>query len=156
MSRIWLLRGGAAAIFGVLVGAWAVGLAGFSGSISPPDKIPAPASPEDSQVWDIVHSTVMERAKPRRTRDAERSEDALAEPTPTTSDEPTDAPSSSPTSPSSSPTTDQPSPSDPPSSNPPSQTPSNPPSNPPSTPADECTDLGDVIDCVLDPITGRP
>lgn len=148
MSRIWLLRGTAATVFGVLAGAWAVGLAGVGGSALT-EKDGIPAAPEDSVVPVIHQSIVMEKAKPRRTRDVSPSPDPTTEATPdatTPADDPT---SEDPTS--------EPPTSTPPSS-PPSQTPTSPhtPSTPPSPSDGECDDLGDLVDCALDPITGHP
>jgi len=149
MGRTWFIRIAVVTVLAVLVGAWAVGLVGLGDSPSPAAEDEGPSLPnssttvpEDDQRWTGRQET------PRRTRDA-RTQDAV-QPIVDTADEPaTDAPSTSdPTSPS---TPDSPDPSDEPS-----DSPSNPPSNPPTQPAEECTDLSDVLDCVLDPITGGP
>jgi hypothetical protein len=164
MGRTWLLRGVAVAVLAVLVAAWAFGLAKIGGDPSPAASPPAPPVSESSfspAVFDIVGSIVVEKEKVRRTRDA-TSEDALTDPSTDAFDEPTDAPGTpAPTSPD--PTSPEPSdePSDPPPSpptpsNPPTNPPANPPTNPPAPPAEECTDLLDILDCVLDPITGSP
>jgi hypothetical protein len=155
----WLARGGVVAILAVLVGAWAVGLVGIGDASSPAAERSSPEPTDESREYDVVRAVVVEKAKERRTRDAAP---ALTEPSPdTVTDDPTTPvpttpstpdspdPSEDPSDPS---TPSTPTPSDPPSSNPPS----NPPSSPPTQPAEECTDLSDVVDCVLDPITDRP
>ncbi|KAA1428720.1 hypothetical protein [Nocardioides antri] len=148
MGRIWLLRGVAVAVFAVLVGAWAFGLAGLGTTSSSTPK-PTPVPPDSSEVSDSQGPTVLQKGKPRRARGPRPSQDALPDPSPTTADDTPGTPD--PTS--AAPTPDPTRPSDdPPSSSPPSQT----PSRPPSPPADECTDLASTIDCALDPVTGHP
>lgn len=136
MSRIWLLRVGVIAVLAVLVGSWGLGLAGFGDTPPPTKKVTSPVAPDESTVPVIHRSIVIEKAKPRRTRDAEPSPAAL---TPEAVDEPVDdtPTTTAPTGPDATP-------------HEPSEAPSGapPPSNPPTPPADECTDL---IDCVLDP-----
>ncbi|MDX6234527.1 MAG: hypothetical protein QOH68_3635 [Nocardioidaceae bacterium] len=144
MGRTWLLRGVTVAVFAVLVGAWAVGVAELGDSSPPADTPNNPVSRDESAVSDRQHPTVLDKAKSRHTRDADATQEALAEPSPDT-DEPTDVAPSTP-GPTGTHTQD---PSD-------SSPPSHPPSSPPSEPAEECTDLPGVIDCVLDPITGHP
>lgn len=149
MSRTWLVRGAAVAVFAALVGAWAVGLAGLGDATSSTEKPATPVAPDDSPVSDIAYSIVRDTWKPRRIREASPSPEDLTEPSPTAVDEPSiDAPGTP--TPTSTPPTPVPSdePSDPPSSQP--------PSSPPSEPDDECTDLAGVVDCALDPITGHP
>ena len=149
----WLARGGVVAILAVLVAAWAVGLVGIGDTSSPAAERSSPESTDESREYDVVRAVVVEKAKERRTRDAAP---VLTEPSPdTVTDDPTTPVPSTPSTPESpDPSEDPstPSPSSPPSSNPPS----NPPSSPPTQPADECTDLSDVVDCVLDPVTDRP
>ncbi len=139
-----MLRGVAVAVSAVLVGAWAVGLAEFGDTSSSTEDVTTPVSPDGSPVPDSQHSTVPEKAKPRRTREAGPSREALTEPSPDTTDEQADDAPGTPDPPG---TSEKPS-----NSSPPPQA----PSNPPSQPADDCTDLGVVADCALDPITGRP
>jgi hypothetical protein len=147
MSRTWLLRGGAAAVFGVLVGAWAVGLAtGIGDTAPPPQKITSPVEPDDSVAPVIHRSIVVEKAEPRRTREADPTQEAVTEPGTDAAEEPGDD------------TSDQPDPTSPAPTTPagPSDGPSDPsPSSPhaPSPPADDCDN---VVDCALDPITGHP
>jgi hypothetical protein len=148
MSRTWLVRGVAVAVFAVLVGAWALGLAGLGGTSAPPARLISPVSPDSSPAAEIVRSIVLEKAKPRRTRKADPTQEAVTEPSPDATDEPTDA-SGTTAPPSPAPTSGPPSPSEEPPDSPT-------PSNPPSEPDDECDGMGDAIDCVLDPITGRP
>lgn len=150
-TRSWLIRGAVVTALAVLVGAWAVGLVGLGDSPSPAAERDRPTTPESSTTPDDQRWAGRQET-PRRTQKADPSEDAVVEPVADTADDPTtDAPSTSdPTSPD---TPDSPDPSDEPSDSP---SPSNPPSNPPSQPDEECTDLSDVLDCVLDPTTGRP
>lgn len=150
MSRTWLVRGGAIAAFVVIAGAWASSFAGF-GDTPSPIPVVRPDSDESAPVYRIVGSTVVEKAKDRRTPEA----DASA--TPTEANVDADDPASTPTDPTtvpSTPGTTTPSSPSPDPTDPDSPTPT--PSETPSDPADECTDLGGVIDCALDPITGRP
>lgn len=147
MSRIWLLRGGVVAVIAFLVGAWALGLAELSDSAPSREKATIPESPEESPAYDIRNAIVVEKARERRTRDA----DPTQEPS-TDAPEATDDGSSTPTEPSPDPTSPGPSPSDPPDSDGPTPT----PSDPPSQPDDECTDLGGAVNCMLSPITSHP
>lgn len=153
MSRTWLLRGVAVAVFAVLVGAWAMGFAPAEDTPPPPENVVSPVSPDRSRAPDGKRSTGPERMKPKRAREATPSQAASTE-SPDTVAEPTDddPSTSAPTSPD--PTSDSPEPSDGPSDSPtrPPQT----PSNPPTHPEEECTDLGGVLNCVLEPITDRP
>ena len=150
MSRTWLVRGGAIAAFAVIVGAWASSFAGVGDTPSPSPVVrPDPGDP--APVYRIVGSTVVEKAKPRRTPDADASETPTEANVDTVDDagtptDPTTVPSTPGTTTPSSPSADP--------THPDSPTPS--PSGTPSDPEDECTDLGGVIDCALDPITGRP
>jgi hypothetical protein len=160
-KKTWLLRGGAVAVFAVLAGAWGVGFADLDDSSPSAQKPPAPVAPEvqprlDGQRWVVLP----EAQKPRRSRDRDVAQAVLTEPGADAADAPTASPDAAPPTstapdpdPSSSP---DPSPSQPGPSNPPSTPPTNPPSEPPGEPADGCTELGDVVDCVLDPITGSP
>jgi len=151
MSRTWLVRGGAIAAFVVIVGAWASSFAGI-GDTPSPIPVVRPDSGDPAPVYRIVGSTVVEKARSRRTPRADSSatptdatvdavDDAVSTPT-----DPSTVPSTPGTTTPSSPTTDP--------THPDSPTPT--PSDTPSDPADECTDLGGIIDCALDPITGRP
>ncbi|HYH10862.1 MAG TPA: hypothetical protein VD789_00810 [Thermomicrobiales bacterium] len=156
MSRTWLLRGGAVAVFGVLVGAWGVGFADLGDTKASSEKPPAAESPDDQPTLDdkrwVVHP---EAKKPRRTRDAEVAQAVLTEDDPETAEEPAADPTDPPASPT--PSTD-PDPSfspDPAPTPGPSNPPTSPPTNPPG-PGEECTDLSSVLDCALDPITGQP
>lgn len=151
MGRTWLLRGSAAAIFGLLVGAWAVGLAGADEAASPVDKLSIPASPDSSSVPVSERSTDRESGKFRRTRALRPSPDGLTEPSQDVADDPAsdDPATPDPTSPDPSPTPQGP-------SQPPDSPPPPPPSNSPNQPDDECTDLGSTVDCALDPFTGGP
>ena len=143
MSRTWLLRGGAVAVFVVLVGAWAVGLAaGFGDGPPTPEKVAVPAEPDDTTVPVIHRSIVVEKAKSRRTRDADPTQEASPEPV----DGPTD---DDPTTPA--PTTPAPTTPSGPSDGPPTTPPGSPHTPRPSD--DECDN---VVDCALDPVTGRP
>jgi len=150
MSRTWLVRGGAIAAFVVIVGAWAASFAGI-GDAPSPIPVVRPDSGERAPGYRIVGSTVVEKAKDRRTREADPSptteattdtvDDAVSTPT-----DPTTVPSTPGTTTPSSPTTDPTHP----------DTPTPTPSDTPSDPDDECTDLGGILDCTLNPITGRP
>jgi hypothetical protein len=150
MSRTWLLRGVAVAVFAVLVGAWAMGFAPTDDKPPPPENVVSPVSPDKSRAPDGKRSTGPEKTKPRRTREATPSQAAFTEPSPDTVAEPTDDGASTPAPTSPDPTSDPPEPSDSPTR--PPQT----PSNPPTQPEEECTGLGDALDCVLEPITDRP
>jgi hypothetical protein len=147
MGRTWLLRGVTVAVFAVLVGAWAVGVAELGDSSPPADKSHAPVSRDEAAVSDRQDSTVAEKTKPRHTRDADPTQEALAEPSPDTTETIPDAPAPTGTTPDPSDPTDEPSDSTPPS---------HAPSTPPSQPTDDCTELVGVLNCVLDPITGHP
>ncbi len=160
MARTWLVRGAVVTVLAVLVGAWAVGVVGLGGSPSPAAERERPATPQSSTVPDDQRRSGRQEA-PRRTRKADRSEDAVIQPISDTDVDPTaDAPTTpAPTGPGSphpsDDPSDSPSPSNPPT-NPPGHPPSHPPSQPPGQPADDCTDLSDALDCVLDPITSSP
>lgn len=151
MSRIWLLRGGVVAVIAFLVGAWALGLAELSDSAPSREKVTSPESPEESPAYDIRNAIVVEKARQRRTRDADPTQEPGTEPS-TDAAEPTDDAPSTPGEPSPDPTSPGPSPSDPPDSDGPTPT----PSDPPSQPGDECTDPGGAVDCLLSPITSHP
>ena len=163
MSRTWLLRGAAVAVFGVLVGAWTGGLVG-TGETAPPASKPNNVVSSEAPAADDEDPVVFEQARLRRARDRGASRSALTEPSPSATATPTDRASdpttSGPTS--DAPTPDEPSPSDEPSDKPSDKptdpaTPSEPgPSSPPTQPSEECTELVEVLDCVLDPITGGP
>lgn len=153
MGRTWLLRGSAVAVVAVLVGAWALGLAELGEAPSAPANVTTPVSPDNSRNPDAQRSAGPEKAKPRRNRDgaspSESSPSTVVEPA---ADVPgTEAPPSSTHTPS--PTDPSGQPSNPP---PPTHPPTHPPSNPPSQPSDDCDDLTEVLDCVLNPVTGRP
>lgn len=154
MSKTWLLRGMAVAVFVVLVGSWGVGLVDLgdtpSSSGEGPSK-PVPPPPDSEPASHGQRSDVLERANRRRTREAGTTEAALTEPSAVTDDDPTHDASGTPTPTSTAPSPDPSDPSEPASPTPPST-----PSNPPSEPAGECSDLAAVVDCALDPITGRP
>lgn len=147
MSRIWLLRGCAAAVLAVLIGAWALGVAGGdSGSPSKEeagDPVPADTSTSEEP------SDVVETTKPRRARESATTTDPTDEATPDAVDDAsgevagvaeTRTPSAKPTP------------------RPSAQTPkpTKKPTPTPSQPADGCTDLVGVIDCLLAPITTQP
>jgi hypothetical protein len=151
-KKTWLLRGGAVAVIAALVGAWAVGLAG-AGDSGPPGGRHATAATSDDPPRPVIHrAIVVKRAEPRRTSGTDPSPAAFTEAGPDAAEEPaTELPSAP--GPTSDATT--PDPSDPSLSPDPSPTP-DPPSSPPSRPGEECTDLVSVVDCALDPITGRP
>lgn len=149
------MRGVAVAVFAVLVSAWAVGLAGLGDTAASSENPTEPDLPNSVTEYDGWRSALHDQPEPRRSRKARPSPVALAETSPAAVDGPTDAPGT-PDPSTTAPTTDPPGPSDPTTSPPPSSTPSHPPSSPPTTPGHECTDLPGVIDCALDPITGRP
>ena len=147
MGRTWLLRGVAVAVVAVVASAWAMGLAQLGNAPSSSEKPTTPVSSDDPS------STVLETAKPRRTRESDRSRERLTEPSTDTTSGPADKSPGTPAPTSTAPTPDPPGPSqDPSDSSPPPQT----PSTSPSQPADDCTDPLADIDCVLDPITGHP
>ncbi|WP_183100886.1 hypothetical protein [Nocardioides pelophilus] len=155
MSKTWLLRGVAVAIFVVLVGSWGVGLVDLGDTPSSSGEgpsTPVPPPPDSEPASHGRLSNVLEKANRQRTRRAATTEAASTEPSAVTVDDATDDASGTPT-----PTTAAPSP-DPsdPSEQPGSPTPPTTPSNPPSEPDGECTDLAAVVDCALDPVTGRP
>jgi len=152
-TKAWLLRGAAVAVFAALVGAWSVGLVDLGDKPASTEKPAVPVPPDSDPASHGQRSNVLDRAKPRRTRETRVTPVALTEPSPTSTDDPTDAAPGTPSPTSTAPDPDPSDPSDePPSSTPPPQT----PNNPPSSPANECTDLASVVDCALDPITGRP
>ncbi|MCX6398352.1 MAG: hypothetical protein NTX33_00280 [Propionibacteriales bacterium] len=151
MSKIWLLRGCAAAVLAVLVGAWALGVANGGDSSSPKKEAGDPAPADTSSVASDEPSAV-ETTEPEgaSTTDAteDTTEDAVDEPTPDTVESPGEVAGIVETQ----------TPSAKPKPRPASQTPkpSNTPTPTPSQPADECTDLAHVLDCVLAPITTKP
>jgi hypothetical protein len=149
MGRTWLLRGVAVAVFAVLVGAWAVGVVGLGDTPPAPARQSTRVSDDSSRAPDDRGPIL--REKSRHDRDSDQTEDAVTDPSPVNADEPLDEDPATPAPTSTGPDPDDPSevPSDPP---PPSHT----PSTPPSQPSDDCTDLPAIVDCVLDPITGRP
>ena len=155
-TRTWLIRGAVVTALAVLVAAWAVGIVGLGDSPSPAAERVRSTTPESSTTPDDQRWAGRQET-PRRTRKADPSKDAVVEPIADTADDPTtDAPTTpAPTSPNTPDPSDEPSDSPSPS-DPPSSPPSNPPSTPPSPPDEECTDPSDVLDCVLDPITGGP
>jgi hypothetical protein len=150
MMRTWLARGTAVVVTTFVVGAWALGLA--SGKDEPPqDRGTVPAAPESSATPEEAPSVMGEREdRPRKpganpssvvpaaeTTDA--ADDPAADDEPRADDPRTPKPSPRPSS------TPRPSPSDKPTKTP----------SPTPTEAD-CKDLGEVLDCVLAPITTRP
>ena len=151
MGRTWLLRGTAAAVFAVLLGAWAVGVSGLRDSDSPSEERP-PATPGSSTAPEDERSVVRGNGKPLRPRTTDRPRDEVRKPRPDTDDPtPSDSPGTPPPR-SPDPTPDAPAPTeDPPKSPEPPG-----PSDPPDTPTDDCTDLPSAIDCLLDPVTGQP
>lgn len=155
MSKTWLLRGVAVAIFVVLVGSWGVGLVDLGDTPSSSGEGPStsvPPPPDSEPASHGQRSNVLEKANRQRTRRAGTTDAALTEPSAVTAEDATDDSSGTPTPTSSAPSPD---PSDP-SEQPGTPTPPPTPSNPPSEPAGECSDLAAVVDCALDPITGRP
>jgi hypothetical protein len=155
MWKTWLLRAATLAVVAVLAGAWAVTLIGND---------PAPAStvrqepPERPQVRNHHQRPVVpEKTTHRRKHDAKPSDlssDGVSGVS-DVADVPVDGDTEAPTTPSD-PDTSTP---DAPSSSPthtPSPHPTPTPTPSPTEPSPTCTDLGGVIDCVLDPITGRP
>lgn len=159
MSRTWLLRGAAVAVFAMLVGAWALGAADVGGGGSEPPEKATPASPEEIPETGLQRVAVPADAKPRRSRSAEPTPDALPDPsaTPDGTTTPGEVAGTSATAPSKSPRpTSSKSPRQPRkprSSNTPAPSPDSPTTEEPS---DRCTDLGEVLNCVLAPITTRP
>jgi|GEM_PF-6067064 len=161
MSRTWLLRGATVAVVGVLVGAWTGGLVGTGDTAPPASKPNNVVATESAAAPESDDPAVFEQAELRRPRDRGASRAALTEPSPSATEAPTDdAPDSDPTS--EAPTADQSSPSEEPSDQPSdkpsdSPSPSEPgPSSPPTQPSEECTELVEVLDCVLHPITAAP
>jgi hypothetical protein len=158
MGRTWLLRGCALAVFAVLGGAWATGVVALGDTPPPATKHTAPETSHRPDAVRFQHGSVLERAKVRRAHEAKPSQAAVVEPTPSSTGEPTDgAPSTSGT----------PSPSDPgqghthsgPSGGgggPGTPHPTDPGTPPPSQPSQDCTQLSDVLNCVLAPITSHP
>lgn len=146
-----MLRGAAAAVFVVLLGAWATGV-GPGDAKAPIANLISPDSDESPTPPVYQRGSVLEKAAPRRThrQSPSPSQVALTEPSQDTSDDPTsEAPSTS-TPPS---TPDSSTPPPPPSSHTSSPSPSPSPSDEPSEPSDDCSGL---VNCVLDPITGHP
>jgi hypothetical protein len=145
MSRTWLVRGGAIAAFVVIVGAWASSFAGFGDTPSPVPVV-TPDSGERAPDYRIVGSTVVEKAKDRRTPGADVSQttDATVDTGDDAVSTPTD-PTTVPSTPGTTPSSPSPDPTDPDS-----------PTPTPNDPDDECTDLGGILDCALNPATSRP
>ena len=150
MSRTWMLRGVATAVFAVLVGAWVVGFAGTDEKPPLPENVVKPISPDSAPWQDTERSPEPGEKKPRRTRGADPSRAALTE-SPDAVVEPAANTPSAPASPDQ--TTAPPS-----ASHEPSNPPSSPhtPGDPPTQPDEECTDLDGAIDCALEPVTDRP
>lgn len=159
MSKSWLLRGAAVAIFVVLVASWGVGLVDLGDTPSSSGEGPStsvPPPPDSEPASHGQRPNLLDQANRQHTRRAGTTEATLTEPSAVTTDDATDDASGTPTPTSSAPSPDPSDPSEQPGSPTPPPSPSNPPSNPPSEPAGECTDLAAVVDCALDPITGRP
>lgn len=153
MWKTWLLRSATLAVVAILAGAWAVTLVGNG------DPAPASVNRHESPAQPRVRNhdqapVAPEKSTHRRKHDAKPSEestDAVSD----VADLPTDANSVAPTTPSGPDTST----SDEPSSSPthsPSTHPTPTPTPTPTEPSPTCTDLGGVVDCVLDPITHQP
>ena len=155
LSRIWLARGIAVGVIAFVVGAWAVGLA--IGKDRPAnDRETRPASPDSSLTPSeepSVMGEVEDRPRPSDSASDELTDDpADVVPAADTDGADTDEPADD-----RDPSTPKPSPK--PSRTPkpsPSGTPTKTPSPSPSPTDPDCRDLGEVLDCVLAPITTRP
>lgn len=151
LSRIWLARGIAAGVIAFVVGAWAVGLA--IGKDQPAkDRETVPASPDSSLTPSeepSVMGEVEDRPRPSDSPTGSPTDVVPAADTTDAVDDPeTDEPDDGPRTPKPSPrpsTSPKPTPSDRPT-----KTPSPSPTGP------DCRDLGEVLDCVLAPITTKP
>jgi hypothetical protein len=160
MGRTWMLRGSAVSVVAVLGCAWAAGVVSLGGSAAPAAKHATTESHDGPAAVHFQHGSVLERATPtRRTHQAKTENVALTEPTESALDDPTDAPSSTSPPP---PTPGQThSPSGPSGSSGGGGTgipqPSDPGTTPPSDdPSQNCTQLSQVLGCVLAPITSHP
>ena len=150
MGRTWLVRGTAVAVFAVLVGAWAVGVAGLRDP-GPSSEERRPASPEPSVAPEHERPIVSEETRSPRARPTDGPRDAVRKPRPDNDDAPaTEDPR---TPPPSTPdrTPDPPAPTEDPPDSPRPPGPSGTPS-----PDDDCGGLAGTVDCLLDPITGPP
>ncbi|GAA3835622.1 hypothetical protein [Nocardioides panacisoli] len=159
MGRTWMLRGSAVSVVAVLGCAWAGGVVGLGGSPAPAAKHTTTATTETHDRAAAVHyqhGSVLERATPRRTHEAKPENVAYTEPTQSAVDDPTDAPSSTSTTPPAPGQTHSPSgPSGGGGTTIPQ--PSHDPSTPPSgDPSQDCSQLSQVLGCVLAPITHHP
>ncbi|NYI42930.1 type IV secretory pathway VirB10-like protein [Nocardioides aromaticivorans] len=153
LSRIWLARGIAVGVIAFVVGAWAVGLA--IGKDQPAkDRETRPASPESSLTPSeepSVMGEVVDRPRPSDSATDELTDDPTDDPADVVPAAETDEPADD------DPRTPKPSPK--PSGSPkpsPSGKPTKTPSPTPSPTGPDCQDLGEVLDCVLAPITTRP
>jgi cytoskeletal protein RodZ len=149
MWKTWLLRSATLAVVAILAGAWAVTLIGN-------DPAPASVNRHESPAQQRVRIHDQAPVAPERShhrgkhgaKPSDESSDGISNVADTPADEgsatPSDPDTSTPDEPSSSPTHS------------PSQHPTPTPTPTPTEPSPTCTDLGGVIDCVLDPITDRP
>lgn len=158
-SRTWRLRSAAATVLVVLVGGWALGVAGIGGeratdravATTPSDSSSQTPSdtptPEELDPSDLADDDRSEAAPPS----SEAAEDALEPVAETPGGEPEESPAPSRTrSPDPTPTRGTPSPSPRPSETP-RPTPRPSPSEPP-----DCADPAEGVDCLLAPITSQP
>lgn len=155
LSRIWLARGIAVGVVAFVVGAWAVGLA--IGKDQPAkDRETRPASPESSLAPSDEGSVMGEvEDRPSESASDELTDDPTEDPTDVVPAADTDDDADQPAD--DDPSTPKPSPK--PSRTPkpsPSGTPTKTPSPSPGPTGPDCKDLGEVLDCVLAPITTRP
>lgn len=161
-SRTWLMRGGAVVILGALVGAWALSFAQPDEEEKPAPNVVQTEDPDDGRTYDVQRAGYVKKAKKKRADKPEQTEDAAETAVEQATDAATTAPPPSTTDPDPTPTGSDPTtPAGPKPTKPtkPPKTPGpspNQPTNPPTQPGQECTDLISVINCVLDPITGRP
>ncbi|MFD0807759.1 hypothetical protein ACFQ0K_16825 [Nocardioides caeni] len=154
--RTWALRGAAAFVLVLLVGAWAVGLARNGDDDGPARDETAPAAPDSSlaPVAEPTPDSIASEPSTTASDSGEPSEtsttSAAAEDSPDTVpvvDRPDDPDRAGPPTPASTPRpSDRPTPRPTPS---PTPTPTNPPTQ-------DCVELLDALNCVLAPITSRP
>ena len=158
LSSTWLSRGIAVGVIAFVVGAWAVGLA--IGKDQPgKDRETRPASPESSLAPSEEPSVMGEVEDRPRPSDSASDEptDPAEEPGDVVPVADTDDGDGADQPVDDDPSTPKPSPK--PSRTPkpsPSGTPTKTPSPTPSPTGPDCRDLGEVLDCVLAPITTRP
>jgi hypothetical protein len=161
MGRTWMLRGSAVSVVAVLGCAWAAGVVSLGGSAAPAAKHTTTESHDRPAAVHFQHGSVLERATPaRRTHQAKTENVAFTEPTEPALVDPTDAPSSTSTTPPAPGQTHSP-------SGPtggsggggasipqPTHDPGTP--SPSDDPSQGCSQLSQVLGCVLAPITSHP